>query len=109
MSAEFWEGARTTFVLADVAAERQAQDDKWGSNRDFPDGTGGSFAASLRDTAQRLTDRMAQEGTTTWKHILREEFLEAMAEEDPEQLREELVQVAAVAVAWIEAIDRRAA
>jgi hypothetical protein len=52
---------------------------------------------------------MAQEGTTTWKHILREEFLEAMAEEDPEQLREELVQVAAVAVAWIEAIDRRAA
>ena len=29
------------------------------------------------------------------------------AEHDPEQLRKELLQVAAVAVAWIEAIDRR--
>jgi malonyl CoA-acyl carrier protein transacylase len=43
----------------------------------------------------------------TWEHILTEEHYEAMAEEDPTRLREELIQVAAVAVAWVEAIDRR--
>ena len=31
----------------------------------------------------------------------------ALAEVEPAKLREELIQVAAVAVAWIEAIDRR--
>lgn len=42
-----------------------------------------------------------------WLHILREEVAEAFAETDPVALRGELVQVAAVAVAWAEAIDRR--
>jgi hypothetical protein len=42
----------------------------------------------------------------TWAHILTEEFYEALAEADPEKLREELVQVAAVAVAWVECLDR---
>jgi hypothetical protein len=32
---------------------------------------------------------------------------EALAEDDPTLLRAELIQVAAVAVAWVEAIDRR--
>jgi hypothetical protein len=36
-----------------------------------------------------------------------EEVREAMAESDPAKLRVELVQVAAVSVAWIEALDRR--
>ena len=31
---------------------------------------------------------------------------EAFAESDPDKLRTELIQVAAVAVAWIESIDR---
>lgn len=44
-----------------------------------------------------------------WRHILDEEVAEALAETDPERLRAELVQVAAVAVQWIEALDRRAA
>lgn len=37
-----------------------------------------------------------------------EEVYEALASETVEDLREELIQVAAVAVSWIEAIDRRA-
>lgn len=48
------------------------------------------------------------DGTVTWWHILREEVFEASAEVDPAKLREELIQVAAVAMKWIEAIDRRA-
>ena len=45
-------------------------------------------------------------GEGTWADILREEYFEALAETDPARLRVELIQVAAVAVAWVEAIDR---
>lgn len=45
------------------------------------------------------------DGTVTWWHILREEVFEAAAENDPEKLRAELVQVAAVAVKMIDALD----
>ena len=51
----------------------------------------------------------AQEGMLTWRHILAEEFWEVFANDDadPQSQRAELIQVAAVAVAAIEAIDRR--
>ena len=48
-------------------------------------------------------------GNGTWRHILTEEVWEAFAEKDSARLRAELVQVAAAAVNWIEAIDRRQA
>lgn len=81
-------------VLRDVATERIRQDDKWGcqcANIDFE-----------------------------WVSILTEEVGEAAAEAneanfrsgknrgDFTKLRAELVQVAAVAVAWVECIDGRA-
>lgn len=42
-------------------------------------------------------------------HRMCDEFYEAMAERDPAKLRAELLQVSAVAAAWVESIDRRAA
>ncbi len=57
--------------------------------------------------ARAHAERAAKGGYLTWAHILTEEFYEAMAEEDQARLRAELIQVAAVAVAWIEQIDRR--
>jgi hypothetical protein len=42
-----------------------------------------------------------------WDVILMEEVYEALAEKDPDRLRAELVQVAAVAVQWIDCINRR--
>ncbi len=41
------------------------------------------------------------------RHILLEEVHEALAEDDPTRLRAELLQVAAVAVCWVEAIEQR--
>ena len=41
--------------------------------------------------------------------ILAEEVAEVYAESDPDRLRAELIQVAAVCVQWIEAIDGRSA
>jgi hypothetical protein len=94
-------------VLDEVYAERVAQNAKWGE-QNHPDGT----SRALRHFAiarRRACQRAAVAGTVTWRHIFDEEYAEACAEEDPAKLRAELVQVAAVAVAWVEAIDRRAA
>lgn len=97
-----------TRVLEDVRAERYAQDAKWGQ-QNHPDGTGPTIPTLNRaDYARRECDYAHQHGVGTWRHILEEEHAEALAERDPEKLRAELIQVAAVAVAWVEAIDRRA-
>lgn len=94
-------------ILAEIAEERARQDTKWGE-QNHPDGTSRG-AAFLADRARRACQKAAAEGKVTWRHIFDEEWAEAFAEEDPAKLRAELVQVAAVAVAWIEAIDRRTA
>jgi hypothetical protein len=52
-------------------------------------------------------DRAFMEGRLTWRDILTEEFMEALAESDDELLEKELVQVAAVATNWIADIRRR--
>jgi hypothetical protein len=115
---------QTADVLCEVAAERERQDMKWGE-QNHPSGTGcwrridggemrrdGYLAEVRADRAaeQRLAcDQAASEGRVTWRLILNEEIAEAIAEDEGANLRKELVQVAAVAVSWIEAIDRRAA
>ena len=113
-------------VLGDIASERARQDEKWGE-QNHPNGTGpqstplrgihydgpvlpenGStkFAFGLALLAKSSTDAKAEAGTVTFADILLEEVFEAMAESDPTQLRTELVQIAAVAAQWVEAIDR---
>ena len=120
-------------VLTEIAAERKRQDAKWGEqNHSDTDpvilwrltAEGGGWRPDM--VAQRIAEEheiptgrrarhlcqnAASGGRVTWAHILIEEVAEAVdatVETDPALLRAELVQVAAVAVAWIEAIDRRA-
>jgi hypothetical protein len=99
-------GDTTAGVLAEVAAERAAQDARWGE-QNHPDGTGLPIyqhsARRYRENAQRY----AALGAVKWRDVLLEEVYEALAESGPAALRAELVQVAAVAACWIEAIDRR--
>jgi hypothetical protein len=97
----------TPAVLGEVLQERIDQAAKWGE-QNHPDGTGGLYEAAA-ETARARCDAHARAGSVTWAHIFREEAYEALAESDEARLREELVQVAAVAVAWVEAIDRRRA
>jgi hypothetical protein len=100
--------AAAAAVLAEITAERARQDAKWGE-QNHPDGTGGAFFAERAIIARAACQDAAAKGRLTWRHILEEEFKEATAEPSPTALRAELVQVAAVAVAWIESIDRRTA
>lgn len=101
--------SRTREVLEDVHAERRRQVAKWGddSTKDHGDGTGLPSDEACAEYAKLITDTNADAGTVTWRDILHEEVCEAFAETDPEKLRTELIQVAAVAVKWVEAIDRR--
>ena len=96
-------------VFSDVAQERARQDRTWGWPRDHPDGIGGEAARLHRAQAQDRCDVAFAQGHGTWAHILVEEVCEALAADDPDALRTELVQVAAVAVVWAEALDKRRA
>lgn len=104
-------------VLKEVQAERERQEAKWGE-QNHANGTGpgqyflgkGLSAPAtfgyLRDRATEIMDNHVDVGRLTYTDILLEEVFEAVTESDPDKLREELVQVAAVAVAWVEKIDR---
>ncbi|WP_242890171.1 hypothetical protein [Actinomadura litoris] len=102
-----------TPVERDVRAEREAQDRKWGE-QNHPDGTGPARvwvftgpAEFVAQTARGECERLFEQDAGTWRDVLLEEVAEVFAEDDPVALRDELIQVAAVAQAWIEAIDRR--
>lgn len=100
-------------VAEEVVGERIRQDAKWGE-QNHPDGTGESWlldddpdAGEAADLYRRWTEDAVAYKRLAWRHILIEEVAEAFAETDPAALRAELIQVAAVAQAWAEAIDRR--
>lgn len=105
--------AKTRRVLDAVADERASQDVKWGEQNhlDYPtdidQGAAQQDYAGEADAWKELNELRVRDGDVGWDGILLEEVYEALAESAPDKLRAELVQVAAVAVAWIEAIDRR--
>jgi hypothetical protein len=96
----------TEAVCVEVWDERLRQDQRWGE-QNHPDGTRLLNDMRAADKAKEYNDAQVANGTLTFRDILWEEVLEAFAESDPERLREELIQCAAVCVAWVEAIDRR--
>lgn len=94
-------------VLDDIHAERIRQDEKWGIQHHLDGTSNDEFSRLLRDAARTACVNADAQGKATWWDILYEEVMEASAEEDWRKLRAELVQVAAVAVAWIEDGDQR--
>ena len=113
----------TADVLIEVLHERGHQTAKHGEQNHLPDGTGPDLDLAVAFVAGRITaEHLAEwakartkaasqneggDGSITFEHILTEEWAEALAESDPAKLRAELIQVAAVAVQWVEAIDHR--
>jgi hypothetical protein len=105
------DGVPTARALGDVRAERDRQEARWSTQRGIhPDGTGqGPADDRAAFVAQAIVEAAARrgQGHVTWRMILEEEVAEACAEVDPAKLRAELIQVAAVAVAWVEDLDHR--
>lgn len=99
----------TAKVLAETHWERRAQDARWGE-RNHPDRPSLVHLGSAAREATYWKSENAYRARTcrlAWDGILLEEVYEALAEADVSRLRAELIQVAAVAVAWVEALDRR--
>lgn len=101
-------------VLREVAAEQDRQVTIWGE-QNHPDGTGPRVPyvgrlcrmAEAAGDARRRCQANTPKGTDNWADILLEEVFEALAEDDKDKLRVELIQAAAVIASWVEAIDRR--
>jgi hypothetical protein len=111
-------------AIVEVLRERERQNEKWGE-QNHPNGTGPvtmplkldirhielAPAMHLAKLFTASTDAAAAPHSltapVTWRHILLEEVFEALAEDDLDKLAVELVQVAAVAVQWREAIERQ--
>ena len=113
-------------VLAEVVAERARQDAKWGCQRHpdvdrvvagMPGHLAPRYAAQFygiptAQAAQAETDAAARAGHCSWAHIAIEELaeaIEAAALRDEAAVRTEVLQLVAVGVQWLQAIDRRAA
>jgi hypothetical protein len=107
-------------ILAEVQAEASRSIVKHGDQSHVPMGTGANvhpldfgvrgvtLAPAVAELAKAATDERTKEGTVTWRDILTEEVLEAYAEDDPNKLRAELIQVAAVAVKMVAALESSA-
>lgn len=98
-------GMVQVYALDDIVRERLHQDELWGQ-QNHPNGTGMTEDRARADSARHVCDVMFRNGMGSWRDILNEEVQEAFAEHDPVRLREELIQVAAVALAWVENMDR---
>lgn len=112
-------------IMKEISLERDAQDEKWGE-QSHPDGTGEDnlellvpyyetafngelavvSATQLREEMRARTELAFSQDSGTYEMILTEEWAEVLAESDPYKLRKELIQLAAVAVAWIQKLDR---
>ena len=90
-------------MMAAVRGERQQQIEKWG-HQNHPAGTGSEVAAKLMEQWKEICDANNAAGKDDWATIAAEEFLEVLAETDPRKLFNEVVQLAAVMVAWGESM-----
>lgn len=102
-------------VLDEICQERARQERKWGQqdHADWHDHlqayNGWNIDIADADAAKIICDEAFATGQGSYAHILNEEVQEAFAEAkdgDKAKLRVELIQVAAVAVAWIEKLYR---
>ncbi|HSU01384.1 MAG TPA: sulfurtransferase [Nocardioides sp.] len=99
--------ARIEAIVEEIAVERRRQVTRWG-RQDHPS-IGPAGTAPFAPVVARwraINDARMESGAHSWDAILLEEVFEALVEVDPARRRAELVQVAAVAAAEIEAIDR---
>lgn len=90
-------------ILKQIAAERRRQLKLWGRQKlrrrlsQLEQGTFQSILAVLKEDNDNT-----KKGRHKWANILLEEVYEAITEKDRSDQATELVQVAAVCVAWIE-------
>jgi hypothetical protein len=104
-------------ILVEVADERGRQDDRWGEQNHpilFDSRTREVYARQAetwKKINDQRVDKRVREGVSPdkrngWDGILQEEVFEALGAPTTHEVREELVQTAAVVVAMIQSLDR---
>jgi len=105
---DFCPGCAMRPVLAEIQAEWMRQIAKWGVQHRKDGSDPFTYRAIAARSRQNFLDAEAN-GGATWRQALNGPFFEAISETDPAPLRKALVELAAVACAWIEDIDSRTA
>jgi len=122
LAREKWQ-IETLAVLDEVFAHRVEQERRYGGVNDrLENGTGpevcwipiGDDACNATATEIQKEFRVQYEALfdektrlPSWMHLVREEIAEAFQESDPTRLEEELIQVAALCVSWIERLHKK--
>src|SRR5690348_1960192 len=76
---------------------------------DRRDGTSWHDYGSQAEQAAFSARRARRKNKLTWRHLLAEPYWATLAETSDKALRERLLRLAALALLWVSAIDRRAA
>jgi len=107
-------------IFEEIRTERERQEQKWGEQnhpcldpvlleRDescTPIRMCDNYEIPTENRAKFMCDSATRKGQLTYAHIAIEEMSEVVSTFDEGKRREELVQLAAVTVAWIQKIDR---
>ena len=92
-------------IFDEIRAERRRQDEKRGEqNHQMLDKC---VPTQYMEDGASIYKEINSSEKRSWFSIIQEEIYKAFAETEPEKQREEMIQVAAVAVAIIEYLDRR--
>jgi hypothetical protein len=95
-------------IFAEISRECKRQDEKWGEQDHpmlYPEYL--EQAREGAENAKRVCALNASIKKLSWYDILTEEILEAFSETELEKQREEMIQVAAVAVQIIKCLNKR--
>ena len=92
-------------VLNEVLDDRRFSH-SYHNERNFPDGTSEFYLPEFYKAAKNAVQQREQ-GTLTWRDMMMVTAISATLVTDPEDLRDELVELASLIIEWIEAIDRR--
>jgi hypothetical protein len=93
-------------IMRDVVLATHHADIKF-PDQHLPGGTAELGSRHMADFARQMCQVAAGNGTLTWRHVLTEEYHEALAEKDEDKLLGELAQIAAVCVRWMRDIHGR--
>lgn len=89
--------------FCDVLNEMRRAEKIYGNEKEL--GTITGAIKKMLPEVQAMATQADALGMQTWIGTLAEEFLEAVVERDPDKRRQELIQVAAVALRWAEKIE----
>jgi len=93
-------------IYEEIKTERKRQNELYGE-QNLPMVRVPEYRSQYKELADTMKEENKNPEKQDWCSILVEEVYEAFAEKKPEKQREEMVQVAAVAIQIIEYLDRK--